>query len=370
MRPTTAFVAPILAFIAACSAADTGVVPAAETSGTSVGRGTSAGGAAGHAGPDDNGLGGAAGGQVTSDGGGGQAMVDAGGHQADGEASDATIVTEDAGGVPAKALETIRIPGTGDAVVSMTRLDMGELFLLKAVGLVDIGSDKLDAEYGSFAAGSGQDVVGALDVGIDVGFKVERVPNGTTAIRKKWFGSYRADHTYYMIVTGSGAPLSAKMVRPAGGSGSGSVGVSIVRLSPAPDVSGVLESLKASVTNQAAHSMMTTDKSIVYLLQAAGSGKVGGANLGQGDADWMDWNVDGQGKLDIGDNNVDYGLGVDESNTAQSPRLRWWGPWRKDHTYYMLFAGTGNPIGFSYYDSGYGDNSATDKLTVQVFPVP
>jgi hypothetical protein len=36
----------------------------------------------------------------------------------------------------------------------------------------------------------------------------------------------------------------------------------------------------------------------------------------------------------------------------------------------MLFAGTGNTIAFYYYDSGYGDNSTTDKLTVEIFSVP
>jgi hypothetical protein len=36
----------------------------------------------------------------------------------------------------------------------------------------------------------------------------------------------------------------------------------------------------------------------------------------------------------------------------------------------MLYAGTGMPIQFLYYDSGYGDNSATDALQVAIFPVP
>jgi len=276
------------------------------------------------------------------------------------------------GGSAANVLESILVPVGGDSVASKMLLDAGELFLLKATGILDTGTDKLDAEYGGFAAGgAGQDMVGAIDVGVDVGFKVERPPAGTTAGRKKWFGAYRADHTYYLIVTGAGAAMSLKMVRPAGTTGTGGVTVSILRLSPSPpNLPGAIESLKAPVTNQTVHSVLTTDKSTVYLLQASGSGKCGGNNLALGDADWMDWDVNGAGKEDIGDNNVDYGLGVDEANTAQTPRLRWWGPWRKDHTYYMLFAGTGNSIAFYYYDSGYGDNSTTDKLTVEIFAVP
>jgi hypothetical protein len=275
-------------------------------------------------------------------------------------------------GGSANVIESILVPAGGDSVASKTLLDSGELFLLKATGVVDTGTDTLDAEYGGFAdGGSGQDIEAGIDVGVDTGFKLERIPAGTTAGRKKWFGSYRTDHTYYLIVTGTGAAMSLKMVAPAGSAGSGGVTVSILRLSPyPPTLPGLLESLKAPVTNQTVRSALTTDTSTVYLLQASGSGKCGGNNLGLGDADWMDWDANGVGKEDIGDNNVDYGLGVDEANTAVSPRLRWWGPWRKDHTYYMLFAGTGNTIAFYYYDSGYGDNSTTDKLTVQIFSVP
>jgi hypothetical protein len=36
----------------------------------------------------------------------------------------------------------------------------------------------------------------------------------------------------------------------------------------------------------------------------------------------------------------------------------------------MVFTGTGKPIQFLYFDSGYGDNSPTDKLTVKIFAAP
>jgi len=88
--------------------------------------------------------------------------------------------------------------------------------------------------------------VAGIDVGVDTGFKLERVPAGTTAGRKKWFGSYRTDHTYYLIVTGTGAAMSLKMVALAGTAGTGGVTVSILRLSPyPPTLPGLLESLKA-----------------------------------------------------------------------------------------------------------------------------
>ena len=130
----------------------------------------------------------------------------------------------------------------------------------------------------------------------------------------------------------------------AGTSGSGS-------LRSAQGVGEALDSLQVPVVRQTMHSAVVTQKGRLYLLQSMG-----------------------QGKVDLGDLNTDYGLAVDELQTgapnAYAPRLRWWGLWRKDHTYYMLFRGTGNPIDFTYIDVGYGDNSATDRLTVRVFALP
>jgi hypothetical protein len=112
-----------------------------------------------------------------------------------------------------------------------------------------------------------------------------------------------------------------------------------------------------------------------YLLQASGAGKVGGGGLKMGDAEYMDWDEVGN-RANEGEAGADFGIGVDEleytrmGGAAYKPRQRWWGPWRKDHTYYMVFTGTGKPIQFLYFDSGYGDNSPTDKLSVKVFEAP
>jgi hypothetical protein len=309
---------------------------------------------------------GAAGGPGGNFGAAGAGASSAAGGRAGGAAGGAA-----GGGGTVPVLETLAVPGSGESVASKISLDAGELFLLKATGSVGAGADVTDAEFGgATAAAPGQDLVAGTDVGIDVGVKVERAPNGTAAGRKKWFGPYRDDHTYYMTLTGAGTPLTAKLVRAGAATSAGSIVVSIIRLSPAPALTTPLETLKVPVNKQMAHTLMTPEKGTVYLLQAAGSGKTGGANLGLGDADWMDWSADGTGKEDIGDNNVDYGLGVDEANTAVTPRLRWWGLWRKDHIYYLLYLGGGVPIQFMYYDSGYTDNSATDQLTVQVFAPP
>ncbi len=270
------------------------------------------------------------------------------------------------------AVESIAVRADGQAATSKASLDNGELYLLKATGIAEVGGVSLDAEYGNFTGSAvGQDSISGTDVGVDVGVKVERTPKGTTAGRKKWFGNYRVDHTYYLILTGSGAPLSLKLVAPVG-AGAGAVTVSLFRLSPsAPALAPALETVLANVTKPTVRSTLATAAANVYLLQASGSGKTGGLNLALGDADWMDWAADGKGKVDIGDLDVDYGLGVDESDPTKTPRQHWWGPWRKDHSYFMLFAGTGATISFSYYDVGdYGDNSKTDKLTVHVFAVP
>jgi hypothetical protein len=102
---------------------------------------------------------------------------------------------------------------------------------------------------------------------------------------------------------------------------------------------------------------------------------VGGGGTHEGDAEYMDWDVTGEGKNE-GEAGADFGIGVDElivpkmSGSRYQQRQRWWGPWRMDHTYYMLFAGTGRPIHFLYWDSGYGDNSPTARLAVKLFAAP
>lgn len=273
-----------------------------------------------------------------------------------------------------KALESLRVLGDGRAVTFQTSLDAGELFLLKAAGSVKAGGDTIDAEYGGFSAGTpGQDVMRGTDVGVDVGVPAQDVPAGAAPGRRHWFGGYRPDHTYYMIVGGAGRPLTLRLLSSGGRARGGGITVSVFRLSSAPSaLPAPLEALAVPVVERIVPTAMTTRLGAVYLLQASGSGRVGGGGLGQGDAEYMDYNADGTGQVDIGDLHTDYGLGVDEVDQSVSPRLHKWGLWRKDHTYSMLFAGTGRPVHFFFYDvkGGYGDNSKTDTLTVKVFPVP
>jgi hypothetical protein len=269
------------------------------------------------------------------------------------------------------ARESVQVPANGDAVTFTNSFDRGELFLLKAAGAVVLGQDVLDAEYEcAGATATGMDVVSGTDVGIDTGLKAPRAPKGVLAGRMKWFGSYRADHTYYLLATGTGQPLTLRLVTGGNRSGTGAITVSLFRLSPPAELSKPLETMQVSFLEQTAQTTLTTSNSAVYLLQASGDGKVGGAGLGRGDAEYMDYKADGSGNEDIGDRNIDYGLGVDEADTSKTPRQHWWGPFRLDHNYFMLFAGTGQPVHFHYYDSVYSDNSPTDRLTVNVFPVP
>jgi hypothetical protein len=270
------------------------------------------------------------------------------------------------------ALESVQVPASGDAVTFTTSFDRGELFLLKASGSVVSGSETYDAEYASDgASATGTDLLDGTDVGIDIGIMSQRKLKGIVPGRIKWFRSYRANHTYYLLVTGNGQPLTLKLVTGENKPGTGAITVSLFRLSPAPDdFPKPLETLPVSLLAETVQTTLTTSNPVVYLLQCSGSGKVGGGGLGEGDADYMDYKADGSGKVDVGDGNVDYGLGVDETDIHKTPRQNWWGPWRQDHTYFMLFAGTGQPIHFHYYDIGYGDNSPTYRLTVKIFPVP
>lgn len=255
----------------------------------------------------------------------------------------------------AASLESVRVSAGKEAVSFKTPLEAGQMFLLKATGTIKVGDRRVDA---------------ASDTGVDV----EESAGGATA-RKRWFGSSRPDHTYYMIVAGTGHPLTLRFLTDSTHgqkAESGAVTVSLFRLSAAA-LPPPLETLSVPVMDRKVPTLLTTRPSTVYLLQCSGSGRVGGGGLGQGDAEYMDYKADGTGTVDIGDANTDYGLGVDEADQSISPRLhKWVGPWRADHTYYQLFEGTGRPIQFFFYDvkGGYSDNSPTDTLTVTVFAAP
>ena len=277
--------------------------------------------------------------------------------------------------IPQEALETVQIQANGNPVTFKTSLDSGQVFLLKACGALQFGAYALDAEYGSFSQGASiKDSVGTTDIGINIGVKFPRVLSGVTEGRMRWFGPYNTSHIYYMSVSGSGKPLTLTIVKadsttPIGGA----ITVSMVRLSPFPQTfSTQLDSLQAPLTRTIVYSHLSPSKPAIYLLSCAGEGKVGGSGLGYGDAEYDDYtDTPGSSSEDVGDAGIDYGIGVDDTNvTSTIPRSYWWGPWRLDHTYYMLYAGTGKPISFLYFDSNYGDNSTTVKLTVRLYSTP
>jgi hypothetical protein len=261
-----------------------------------------------------------------------------------------------------------------------TSLGAGEIFLLKASGVVDLGAQKVDAEY-AFGAGMPADEAGGADVGVDIGMKqihamVHRTVTPPGPGRAKWFGPYREDHVYYMTITGEGKPLALKLTKT--GTGSGSITVSLVPLSPAPPkLAAPIDTVMVPVAKVMAPktSMITPAAGKLYLLQAAGFGKVGGGGTHMGDAEYMDWAENGAGANE-GEAGADFGIGVDETMGPKMagggyvPRMRWWGPWRMDHTYYMVYLGTGKPLELVYIDSGYGDNSPTDALSVKIFDLP
>jgi hypothetical protein len=311
---------------------------------------------------------------------------------------------QDAG--PDASVERISVSGTGTPASFKTSLTTGATYLLKAVGSVDVGGQKVDAEYVAAPDGTGaMDMAGTTDVGIDVGLLQPNAMNHTTFVsdgpgRIKWYGAFRADHTYWMWVTGKGMPLTLKLVAGAAG-GSGAIAVSLYELGPAPPATytlmngpkppappppkigrDALEVIQVPVTKTVVTGKYMTDKNAVYLVVASGVGQVSNgmitpASPHMGDAEYMDWPLSGA-KFNDGECGAEFGIGVDEiqgpagctGGIVYTHRKNWWGPYRNDHVYYMLHAGTGMPIQFLYYDSGYGDNSPTDALTVAIFPVP
>jgi len=281
------------------------------------------------------------------------------------------------GPVPGTAIDSVTVLASGASVTFKTSLIKGELYLLKATGSVDVGTDKVDAEFGGFGSGAiGKDTVGGVDVGIDIGTQVLRLK---MTGRQKWAGPYNPNHVYYTVVTGTGIPLTCKLTKSGTAAATGSIIVALVRLSPFPPqiTTQPIDSVQIPVTQTIVHTKVNLTKSAVYLLQCSGEATVGGAG-GLGDADYMDYGTDANpnpaGALDVGDNNTDYGVGVDDTiithTTPATPHKYWWGPLRLDHLYYCLYAGTGNPITLLFFDVGYSDNSTTVKLKLKVYSVP
>lgn len=275
-----------------------------------------------------------------------------------------------------KWLETLSVSAALGTAAGKVSLDSNEIYLIKASGSIDFGVAKIDAEY-DFFSGIGKDSAGGADVGVDFGVRTPRIAKLVPPLvgRMHWVGPYRADHTYYVVVNGEGQPMSLKLLRGGNGPGSGNITVSVMKLSPTNSLGKELDTTWAHTGKDSVHSHLATTLGTQYILQCDGQGHVGGARLAMGDADYMDYDANGVGRLDVGDVNTDYGLGVDEiypgtkANTL-TPRKRWWGNFRKDHIYYMVFTGTGHTIDYIYYDSGYGDNLASDHLTVRVFAAP
>jgi hypothetical protein len=275
---------------------------------------------------------------------------------------------------------TVEVGAT--AAASPVVLDSGALFLLRALRRVPLSAGWVDAEYAGLDGDpfGAADVVGQADVGIDVGFTEVlpargRKPAPVTDRRVKWFGAFRGDHVYYMIVTGAGRPLIARLIQPQGAqAGSGTIEISVFRLSPVPSLGKPLETVMVPAREKVAvHSTLVGEAGKIYLLQAAGEVQVGGPGH-MGDGEFHDYKADGRG-YNEGEEGVDFGVGVDEPviGLGHDPRARKWGPYRRDHTYYMLYAGTGQPIVLNYHDTGgksgvYKDNAGS--LPVRIFSAP
>jgi hypothetical protein len=328
------------------------------------------------------------------------------------------------------ALETIQVGGAGP-VAFKTSLDKDATYLLKAVGTVSAGNQTFDAEF-AVAGGMGTDEMGGTDVGIDVGLLWPNRPNRFTQVpagprRMKWNpvpqinnnvvtpgAAFRADATYYMVVIGAGKPLSLKLVLPAGATATGTIAVSAWTLSPGPPArfTPMHSTMPAAppapktcgtaldsifVPAQAptvAMGKFTTEANTMYLIQASGTAPVGAGALGDGDAEYMDFGADFTvNGFNDGEACTDFGLGVDElmvshcgNNNTCIHRKNWWGTvgvdasmttarfnsptYRNDHIYYLLYTGTGKPVSFLYFDSGYGDNQPAASVLARVFALP
>jgi hypothetical protein len=267
--------------------------------------------------------------------------------------------------------------------VSRTTLARGEVYLLRAAGTIRFGAGWQDAEYiGADGDGfGGADVTGRTDVGLDTGIKQVlpergRKPAPPRDDRTKWFEPLRSDHVYHLLVTGEGQPLTFGLVTAdSSPAGSGAITVSLYPLSSGPPPLGeALETVMVPAREKVSvHSRLAAQAGTIYLLRAAGEVQVGGPRH-LGDAEFHDYKGDGRGHNE-GEEGVDFGVGVDEPiiGLGHDPRARKWGPFRNDHTYYLLYAGAGQPVGLNYHDTGgksgvFKDNQGFLPVTIFVAP--
>jgi hypothetical protein len=279
-------------------------------------------------------------------------------------------------------VETVVLDGARGSATSQQHLARGELYLLEATGAVTVGARHLDAEY-LFDGAQPEDATGGVDAGIDIGQQRVLPATGRKAApasgeRVKWFGAYRADHVYHLIATGTGGPLVLRLLAP--GPAVGTLAVSIRRLTPAPPALGApLETILVPARERVSvRSAIAPALGAVYLLQAVGEVQVGGVGH-MGDAEFHDYHSDGSG-YNEGEAGVDFGVGVDDpelgapgTGSGHVQRQRKWGQFRPDHTYYLLYAGTGGAIGLNYHDTGgrtgvFKDNDGF--LPVSIFAMP
>ena len=271
------------------------------------------------------------------------------------------------GTIPGNAIDSVSVPASGTGVTFKTSLVNGELYLLKAIGAVTVGTDLVDAEFQGSA-----DTVGGVDVGIDIG--TQKLRQNKTG-REKWAGPFNPSHIYYMIVTGTGTALTLKLTKSGTAAATGAIIVALLKLSPYPPqiTLALLDSIPIPVTQTIVHTKIKATKSTVYLVQCSGQGQVGGTG-GLGDAEYDDYGGNTPNPAaaeDIGDCNTDYGVGLGDTVSACNmvPKKYWWGLFHSDHIYYCLYTGTGNAISMLYFDSGYGDNT-TSTIKIKIYAVP
>jgi len=204
-----------------------------------------------------------------------------------------------------------------------------------------------------------------------VGAKRPLIVSGEATYALPTFVGPTGGYARYAMVIGAGEPLSVSETDESNPLTSSVVPCSVFDLSSIPpEMLKPLETDKVPVVKQVVASGIVPQLSSLYIINCAGDALTGGAGLGRGDAEYMDYKADGEGATDIGDGNTDYGVGVDETDLTKSPHNYKWGSFRTDHNYFLIYIGTGSPVSFLFFDSNYGDNSPTDTLTVKIYQAP
>jgi len=129
----------------------------------------------------------------------------------------------------------------------------------------------------------------------------------------------------------------------------------------APPVWTTVETLMVPCGGTVLTSTFVLQLNTMYRLRATGECTVNQGNGSRADAEYFGYNV---GQTYDTYNGVDSGIAVDDTTPGSTKNPRW-GTFSAQHSYEVMWPGTGAAIQARYHDSAYNNNSGSLTLQIQ-----